>query len=218
MKDYNNELETILETKSFSVEVKNILLNMLYKINSAYEDYSIVKRNVQDKKVFINGLLNTIENCNEIVLMKTSKKDIIKENIYTKFKIDKLKRKIEVYPNEKAMLYALNEYNSSKMFLNENYKLIRNSLPELINKGMEINNTEVIRDFDAWSWNTQIDEIFNIEINLVFQNVLLLLGYRKLNELLNSKEIKSDLKIFENKFTEQYGEQNARNFIILLYH
>ena len=67
MKNYNDELETILEKKSFSVDVKNILLNMLYKIETSYEDYFIVKRNVEDKKVFIQKILNTIEECNEIV-------------------------------------------------------------------------------------------------------------------------------------------------------
>ena len=32
IKDYNNELEKILENKLFSYDVKNLLLSMLYKI------------------------------------------------------------------------------------------------------------------------------------------------------------------------------------------
>ena len=35
MKDYNNELEKILENKFFSYDVKNLLLSMLYKIENA---------------------------------------------------------------------------------------------------------------------------------------------------------------------------------------
>ena len=50
-KDYNNELEAILEKKQFSIEVKNILLSMLYKINISYNDYATVKRNVEDIKL-----------------------------------------------------------------------------------------------------------------------------------------------------------------------
>ena len=169
MKNYNDELETILEKKSFSVDVKNILLNMLYKIETSYEDYFIVKRNVEDKKKFIEKMLSTIEECNEITLMKTSQ-DEDKDNIYTKFKIDKENNKIEVYPNEEAMLYALNNFKVIKMYLNDDYKLIRHSLPKILNLGIEINNTEIIRDFDAWSWNIQTDEIKSIEANLIYQN------------------------------------------------
>ena len=42
-KDYNNELETILETKKFDENAKNLLLNILYKIEAAYKDYEKVK-------------------------------------------------------------------------------------------------------------------------------------------------------------------------------
>lgn len=216
MKDYTNQLEDILEKKSFSVEVKNILLSMLYKIDISYNDYFTVKRNVEDKKSYIEGLLNTIETCNSITLIKTIS-DNDKENIYTKFKINSLKREIEVYPNEKAMLYALNDLNYTKMYLNENYKLIRNSLPYLINKGREINDTEIIRDFDAWTWNVQIDEIPNVEINLIYQNMQLLLGYSKLNELLNLKALKSDLELLEKSLKLLYGEEIASKFLELLY-
>ena len=43
IKDYNNQLEKILENKSFSEDAKNILLTILYKIETSYEDYSKVK-------------------------------------------------------------------------------------------------------------------------------------------------------------------------------
>ena len=39
LKDYNNELEKVLEGKSFSQEVKNLLLSMLYKVEISYADY-----------------------------------------------------------------------------------------------------------------------------------------------------------------------------------
>ena len=39
IRDYNNELEKILENKLFSYDVKNLLLSMLYKIENAYKDY-----------------------------------------------------------------------------------------------------------------------------------------------------------------------------------
>ena len=41
--EYNNQLEKILENKTFDESVKNLLLSMLYKIENGYADYSIVK-------------------------------------------------------------------------------------------------------------------------------------------------------------------------------
>lgn len=217
MKDYNNELEVILEKKSFNVEVKNILLSMLYKINTSYKDYETVKKNVEEERYFIEGILDTIENCEEIKLIKPSE-DEANKKIYNKFKVDKLNRKIEVYPNEITMLYAINDFNSVKMYLNEKkYKLIKNSLPELINKGKEINDTEIIRDFDAWTWNVQVDEIESIEANLIYQNMQILLGYKKMNELLNLKTLKSDLGLLEKSFETLYGQEQAKEFINLVY-
>ena len=45
-KDYNNELEKILEQKDFDENVKNLLLGILYKLDISYKDYQKVKRNV----------------------------------------------------------------------------------------------------------------------------------------------------------------------------
>ena len=43
-KDYNNELEKILENKQFNENVKSTLLSILYKIEAAYKDLEIVKK------------------------------------------------------------------------------------------------------------------------------------------------------------------------------
>ena len=71
MKDYNNELEKILENKLFSYDVKNLLLSMLYKIENAYKDYETVKRQVPTKKEYIENILRIIkEKCLKILLVK----------------------------------------------------------------------------------------------------------------------------------------------------
>ena len=49
IKDYNNQLEKILENKKFSEEVKNLLLSMFYKIEVAYNDYSKIKADSKTK-------------------------------------------------------------------------------------------------------------------------------------------------------------------------
>ena len=60
IRDYNNELEKILENKLFSYDVKNLLLSMLYKIENAYRDYETVKVEVPSKKEFIENILRII--------------------------------------------------------------------------------------------------------------------------------------------------------------
>ena len=57
IRDYNNELEKILENKLFSYDVKNLLLSMLYKIENAYADYETVKRNVEKKKEYVKNII-----------------------------------------------------------------------------------------------------------------------------------------------------------------
>ena len=49
MKDYTNSLEKILEDKQFSVDTKNLLLSMVYKIENSYKDYEKTKVQVCDK-------------------------------------------------------------------------------------------------------------------------------------------------------------------------
>ena len=56
-KDYNNQLEKILEKKDFSEDVKNLLLSCVYKIDAGYKDYETVKVAVQNKKTYIEEIL-----------------------------------------------------------------------------------------------------------------------------------------------------------------
>jgi len=51
-KDYNKELEKILEKKDFSKDVKNLLLSMFYKLEISYNDYFFVKRNCKSKQEY----------------------------------------------------------------------------------------------------------------------------------------------------------------------
>ena len=94
LKDYNNELEKVLEEKDFSEVVKNLLLSMLYKIENAYEDYETVKVNTASKKYFIKKIIKIInEKCNKIELINSSfdylngKEKVIKTYLFVKYYI-----------------------------------------------------------------------------------------------------------------------------------
>ena len=105
MKDYNNELENILEKKDFESDVKNLLLSILYKIENAYEDYKKVKVNVCSKSQFVREILETIEKrCNKIELIKPTSDE--GEELYNKginCIIDKEEGSIKTFQNEKSI-------------------------------------------------------------------------------------------------------------------
>ena len=72
-KDYNNELEKILEQKQFGENVKSTLLSILYKIEIAYKDLEIVKKDIESKEEYILNILEIIKNeINSIKIIKMS--------------------------------------------------------------------------------------------------------------------------------------------------
>ena len=56
--EYNNQLEKILENKTFDESVKNLLLSMLYKLNNKFFTLS---SNVLFSNIFSNWLLYSFE-------------------------------------------------------------------------------------------------------------------------------------------------------------
>jgi len=108
-KDYNNELEMILEKKSFDESAKNLLLSILYKIEASYKDYEKTKRNVMNKEEYIERFIQMIqENCDSMTICKMNSKEV---NILgdKTFLVDKEKKKIICYPIERKLLYCKNK-------------------------------------------------------------------------------------------------------------
>ena len=70
-KDYNNELELVLEQKKFEENVQSMLLSILYKIETSYKDYETVKKDVETKEEYIKEFINIIKNdCKSIKLVR----------------------------------------------------------------------------------------------------------------------------------------------------
>ena len=199
--EYNNKLEKILENKTFDEHVKNLLLSMLYKIENGYADYSIVKFNAFSKSHFMEKILNIIEEqCYEIKLVipeTVESKPLEHENVICK--IDADRGSILVYANEEAMLYSLIQMNLlQEKFQNTQIKTTKEkyfvqAIKEFLLKAKCINGSEVIRDFDGWSWNNNIKKQSDFEYNLIYQNMMLL-----------------NLKI-DDDFKEKIYEQNFEN-------
>ena len=214
----NYKLETVLSKKKFSGNVKNLLLSMLYKISTSYNDYANIKINVENKNKYIENIISIIDKCNKIELEKPDTEEGEKLiDSHELCKVDTIANSIEVFPSERAMLFALFKMNDTKMYLDEKYNVIRIALPELLNEGRDINNIEIIRDFNAWSWNTIPSEISNIDCNLIYQNLLILLGFEFLDTWMKQEYQKELLNKLEDKLKSEYNQEEIEKFLKLVY-
>lgn len=183
IKDYNNELEKILENKLFSYDVKNLLLSMLYKIENAYKDYETVKVEVPSKKDYIENLLRIIkEKCLKIFLVKTGTKEAerLEKNNAT-YEIDKKNGEIICIQNELVILTAILKLDEIEIPSEITNNYLEIPLNTLLNDGRIDSEAEVIRDFNGWSWDIVIKDINDIEYNYIYQTALLLNGRNNIN-------------------------------------
>lgn len=215
-KDYNKELEKILEYKGFSGDVKNLLLSMFYKLEISYNDYSLVKRNTTTKTAYLENVLDNIKATNSIKLIKPTDSDFeeLKENGL--FSIDLKNKKIKVLANELSLLSALLELNNFQIHLKEEYNLTRNSMPYLLNMAYDMENIEVLRDFNAWSWNTLVQEIKDININLVYQILKIALNQNIFEIMQKSEEYIDVMQYISEQLNKLYSEKIVEKFISLI--
>lgn len=191
IKNYNDELEEILEGKLFSFDVKNLLLSMLYKIESAYKDYTVVKVEVLSLKEIIGYIIKTIqEKCFEIEFIKPNQKEQVR--------IDKDKGKILCYPNEKSLLSAIWCMGEEEAPMVIKYPYAKEAMQKMLLIGNNMSIVEILRDFNGWSWDIAVKEIEEVKYNVLYQSLLLLDGKRLLNLNIDSEE-KNSILIQKNK-------------------
>lgn len=211
-KDYNNELEKILENKLFSYDVKNLLLSMLYKIENAYKDYETVKVVAPTKKEYIENILRIIkEKAIKILIVKSGSeeaKDLEQKGI--SYKIDKKNGEIICFQNEMIMLEALLKLDENNFEFQAIYNYIEEPICKMINYGKIESNLEVIRDFNGWSWDILTKEINDLEYNFLYQNLILLYGKKvfksndKISDIITKMAIK---KYISNEVNNEYKEK-----------
>ena len=207
IKDYNNKLEDVLEIKSFSEGAKNILLNILYKIENAYDDYKKVKVETKTKREFLEETIDIIrKNCNNIELIKP------KLNEETKLKdkkfISELKnQKVISYPNEKNVFYGLCNLQDEKFIINQKYEFLKEPMQKLLNTGYIIDREEILRDFDGWAWNIVKEDIENFNYNIVYQNIKILLGNKFIEEYISNNVSNDFIDMYERKLKHIINEE-----------
>ena len=213
-KDYNNELEKILEKKNFDENVKSILLSILYKIETAYKDYEKVKQDVETKDEFIKMFLKQIEdNCEEIKVISLKSEDSRILGNKT-FLVDKKNRKIICYPIERKLLYCISKISKKDKIIKDDYFLINKTLSNLINVGNCINQVEPMRDFNGYSWTTIPKEMESIQHNIIYQNLRILLGNEFLNDWIYNKEYIIDyMELLRKNLIKKYGKTEGAGII-----
>ena len=191
-RDYSEELEEICESKRFEREAQNLLLSMLYKVDGAYNDYRTVKREVPSKEEFLEIIIDIVKKyCKEIEIAKPnselekeltkSRCKIVEEEPDNKYNKE---QKVIFFPNEKVVLYSIIKAGLDN--INANLDLKDKAMLGAIQIGRCISSSEVIRDFNGFSWSQIITEIESLECNAVYTDLIYLLGEKYVNNLKSS--------------------------------
>ena len=212
IRDYNNDLERILEKKDFSEDVKNLLLSMLYKIENGYDDYKKVKVNVCSKNKFVEEILETIDkNCKKIEIVKPTSSDgkyLIEHDLLCN--IDKENGIIKTFQNEKSILDAIIKIRQKDLKIKETYDIISKPISDLLLIGNNMNSLELITDFNGWSWDITKNGKSNLIYNNLYQFLILLLGNSIIDSWVNDRksddinEIPNNV-ILSSKYNESFG-------------
>lgn len=212
-KDKNQELEKILEKKEIDEQAKNLLQGILYKVEVSYKDYQKVKAKKQTEEKYVKEILTNIDkNCNKINIVKLSQK-LADEEIQNELEKNKYyigKEEIVSYPIEEKILYAIEKKSRYPKILNNKYEEVTIALSDLINTGKNMDRIEVLRDFNGWSWTTIKKEVENIEANIVYQTLQIILGEKFLDNWCKDKDgIIDYLELFMEEMSKKYGEEIA---------
>ncbi len=211
-KDYNNQLEEILSKKLYEEDVKNLLLDILYRVETSYKDYIKVKVNGQTQEQYIKNIIDTIKNkCDTIKFVKpngTASKGYIlrKEN-----------KEIICYPILIKILYALAQMQKSEDIIKNEDELLIKCLSDLVVIGNNINTVEPLRDFNGFSWNIITSDIENVYYNLIYQDLIILNGNKFLEECANKNKTQIDyMEKLENDLSQKYGQKTAESILELI--
>lgn len=184
LKDYNYILDQMLEKKNFSEDAKNLLLSMIYKIETSYKDYSQIKGVFQKQKDFIDEIIKIVSNnCKYIFLIDPKKEEVKllkKENVLAL--TDEKEQRIYSYPTEQAILYGIMDIKPKYFYIPKNYYYIKKQFQKLLVEGTILNSTEVIRNFNGWSWNFAEDTNINHVANMIYQSIRILVDEDFLKE------------------------------------
>lgn len=189
-KNYNDELEKVLENKKIDETAKNLLLGILYKVEASYKDFYTVKRNIETKDEYIKKIINIIEeDCDKIIVVNQEQVNNLQNKTFI---VNKENKEIIIYPIERKLLYAISKIGKNDIILEDKYNFLNRHISDIINVGNNIETVEPLRDFNGWSWSVVNREIEGIEYNILYQNIRILIGNRLLKRCIENKNSNKD--------------------------
>lgn len=220
LKDYTNRLEKILEKKQFSLDTKNLLLSMLYKIENGYNDYTKTKVEVVTKNEFVENLFRMIqENCEEIIVAEfNSEASNVLRQKDVKYIIQEEEKKIIVFGNELLVMDCILKLSEKMICIPQEKQALQIAVSKALNLGNRINQLEVVRDFNGWSWDIALKEIPDLETNILFQNLLYLMGQEFVQKWIQNDTYLADyIDLLKAFMKENFGEKRAGEFVSLFF-
>ena len=218
-RDRNEELEKILEQKNVDEQAKNLLQGILYKVEVSYKDYQKVKAKKQTEEKYVEEIIENIKKrCDKISVVKLRQKladeDIQKELEKNKYYVG---NEIISYPIEEKILYAIEKKSRYPKILNNKYEESTIAISNLINTGKCMDRIEVLRDFNGWSWTTIKKEMENIDANLIYQTLQIILGEEFLDNWSKDKDgIIDYLELLVEEISHRYSHDEANKVKDLL--
>ena len=106
---------------------------------------------------------------------------------------------------------ALIDLKQNKIELDKKYEIFSEGFKEILTIGNIMNTAEVIRDFNGWSWDITPTQIISKNINIIYQNLLILLGNNFLQKWITGKEIEEEEieipnnEILRSKYNSSFG-------------
>lgn len=210
--DYIYEVEKVLEKKKITNEIKSLVMDTLFKIEETYPNYNRVKVDVLEKKEYINQIIRALKMVENIEVMYMQEKDVLK--CVTKTMVDKNENgyyDITIYQNNLSLLYALQtiiheEYGGNEIACSDTFTTI-------LKYGGIYSDIEILRDFSGWNWNRNSIKNINIYHDIIYKNLLLILGIDKIIEL---KKTKQCIYFMKKYLLKKYKNKNVEKLIDII--
>lgn len=211
-KDYNNLLEQVLEKKDFSSTGKNLILSVLYKMETNYNDYRTVKRDITAKEEILTDFINLVRDyCNSLIVIKPeSKRSSLLSNTESKYIANLDKKELEVFPNEKYILEGLYSLYNNNAMVNDKYGILKDAIMEIFVHGNSSNNIELLRDFNGFAWYVAKNEFEDAYANLIFQDIRIIAGNDLLKAWVYNKDNDKDyIEELKKELNRRYDKEMA---------
>ena len=111
----------------------------------------------------------------------------------------------------------MQKFGKKNIVVNFLDKNIEEAFSYVLNTGNNINIVEPLRDFNGFSWNVIAKDIEDLNCNLIYQNIIYLVGNKFVDKWVNNYEPLVDyFDLFQSEIEKKYGKKIKNNIITYL--